>query len=276
MSPRITIHLFGRFSFNCDDRELLLRTPRKAKEILCYLITNRRKPVPRDHLARLVHGGSADRSKPALRSVLWELRAELRRSGAERVLRIDDGWGQFVQDDDVWVDVSEFESAAKDPTRLAEAIQLYRDEFLQTCDNSWCLEERERLRQIYLESLDSLVEGCEEEGNVKAGVAYATLALHDDPARECTHRALMRIYRHAGDRASALRQYEHCVAALRIELSVGPDEKTRALEGEIRSGQLQAHADRSNPRPSQMHDQTDGRVLRVAGSMPSGRGKRST
>jgi DNA-binding SARP family transcriptional activator len=38
----------------------------------------------------------------------------------------------------------------------------------------------------------------------------------------------------AGRRAEALRQYESCARILRDELGVEPDQKTRALLGQIR------------------------------------------
>ena len=187
-----------------------------------------------------------------MRQALWQLRANLAaHPGADRILRVDSDWVQLVLDDRVWLDVAEFERIAAGRSTpasenlpangaapLAEAVEIYRGEFLEGWFQGWCLEERERLRQIYLESLDALVAQCESDRDVKAGVAYATLALHTDSARECTHRSLMRLYCLAGDRASALRQYERCCSALRQELGLGPDDETKGLERAIRTGRL--------------------------------------
>jgi len=260
MKSRITIRLFGRVSVRCGKDDVLYRSATNAKEILAYLALNRRAPVPRETLAQLItRETSVDRSKKALRQALWQIRADLSRRNPEdaRVLSVDGGWVELVMDDRVWLDVAEFEKAAgppaptderafppRDVRQLVQAAELYRGELLQGWYQDWCLEERERLRRIYLEVLDKLFAHFEGEHNVDAGVAYAQLTLRTDPARECTHRGLMRLYRLSGDRASALRQYERCVELLQSELGVGPEEETRALEREIRAGRppLRRHA----------------------------------
>jgi DNA-binding SARP family transcriptional activator len=252
MKPRIAVHLFDRLSVQCGSQELLLHASGNAKELLCYLIVNRRASVPRETLASLVAPSlPPEKSRKALRHALWQLRDGLsgdRCPCADRLLGFGEGWVQFTPDETVWLDVAEFErtaaassvlgegAATHDPKRLSKAVELYRGDFLQGWYQQWCLEERERLRQIYLETLDALVAHCEAVRDINAGVAYAIHALHADPARECTHRALMRLYRAAGDRSSALQQYERCVEAVRRELGMEPDDETRALEREIRTG----------------------------------------
>ncbi|HZI89443.1 MAG TPA: bacterial transcriptional activator domain-containing protein, partial [Candidatus Polarisedimenticolia bacterium] len=164
---------------------------------------------------------------------------------AKHILHASEGWVE-LRTDNVWLDVEEFERTAVsrtlggpssvDTRRLVQAIELYRGDLLQGWYQDWCLEERDRLRQIYLETLDALVAACEDDREWNAGVAYAGRALHADPARECTHRALMRIYCAQGDRASALRQYDRCVEALKTELGIGPDAETKELARAIRAG----------------------------------------
>jgi two-component SAPR family response regulator len=170
---------------------------------------------------------------------------------ASHVVQVSDGWVE-LRVDDVWLDLAEFERAAvrrtptepasaprPDAKRWAQAVELYRGDLLQGWYPDWCLEERERLRQIYLETLDALVAACESNHDVNAGVAYAVRAHHTDPARECTHRALMRLYCLSGDRAAAVRQYEQCEKILRTELGIEPDDETKALYRSIRSGHRQ-------------------------------------
>jgi len=235
MKPRIFIRLFGKFSFQCSGQDLFTRTAIRAQEILAYLILNRRTAVRRDRLAGLISNSSQPQGpRKDLRHYLWRLSAGL---GAlrSRVLRVEEEWIQFVPDDEVWVDVGEFERAAKDPTRHPLAVELYRDELLSGWDQEWPVAERERLRQIYLETLDGLIANCEARGDVPACVAYANLALQNDATRECTHQALMRVYGTSGDRHSALLQYERCREALKT-LGVRPDAKTQELMKRIRRG----------------------------------------
>jgi DNA-binding SARP family transcriptional activator len=240
MRPRIAIRLFGRLSFQCDDKELLRHASRKAQEIFCYLVIHRRGPVPRDRLATLISKARTQtRSAKALRHALWQLNASLcpdRQPGMERVIRAEGDWVQFVIDESVSLDIAEFEAAAKNPECKAQAVALYADELLHGWDQDWCHEERERLRQIYLGTLDSLVEASESQRDAQPGVAYAMLALHNDPTRECTHRALMRLFWAQGDRKSAMLQYQRCKDALRTGLGVEPDDETQDLARRIRAG----------------------------------------
>ena len=251
MKPRICIRLFDRLAVHCGDRELLLPPSLDAREILSYLIVNRRASVPRETLATLISPNSrTERSRKALRQALWRLRDSLstdRYECASRVLSFGNGWVQFTPDTDVWVDVDAFEQAlsrsprdgppvSPEPGRLSRAVDLYKGDLLQGWDQQWCLEERERLRQMFFETLDLLIAHCISSGDVNAGVGYANRALRSDPARECTHRALMCLYVLAGDRAAAIHQYERCVEALRDDLGMEPDEETQELEREIRAG----------------------------------------
>src|ERR1051326_6701865 len=105
MKPRIEIRIFGRFSFRCEERDLLLHTSAKAKEILSYLIVNRRMAIRRECLATLISADAVpDRCRKAFRHALWQLRSDLTReqsAGADRVLRIEEEWIQFIPDDAV-------------------------------------------------------------------------------------------------------------------------------------------------------------------------------
>src|SRR5205814_7186462 len=60
-------------------------------------------------------------------------------------------------------------------------------------------------------------------------VAVATNLLAIDPLHEPAHRALMRLHAAQGRRASALRQYQTCVEALRHQLGVEPEAASRQL-----------------------------------------------
>ena len=108
--------------------------------------------------------------------------------------------------------------------------------------------ERERLRELALETLARLL--AQQRGAGAAGDALQTavqlLAL--DPLQEPVHRALMRLYADVGRRGSALQQYQLCVGILRRELGVEPEAETRQLYQELLSR-------RSAP---QQHETPDG------------------
>jgi DNA-binding SARP family transcriptional activator len=130
--------------------------------------------------------------------------------------------------------------------RLAKAAELYSSGLLDGWYQDWCLLERERLHDAHLCVLDKLAGYCEITEQYELGMVYAGRILKQDRARESTHRQLMRLHYLAGDRSSALRQYERCAAALREELDVKVDQSTRILSERIRAGEPIAASTRAS------------------------------
>ena len=118
---------------------------------------------------------------------------------------------------------------------LEQAVHVYRGDFLEGCYQDWCIFERERLQNIYLNVLDKLMDHCQSTGDYEAGLAYGAQMLRLDRARERTHRRMMQMYYLAGDRTAALRQYDRCAAALSQELGVKPSQRTEILCEQIRN-----------------------------------------
>ena len=251
----LTIRLFGKFSAELNGRRLSALDGGKLQELFCYLLLNRRRPLSREVLATLLWGDSSTaQSKKYLRQALWQLQSALslsERTQNNRLLLIDADWINFNDQAEYWFDVREFEASFGeaqgsrgqnlDPetaSRVARAVDLYRGELLEGFYDDWCLVERERLQNMYLMMLDKLMAYSEATARFDDGIAYGARILSCDRAREHTHRRLMRIYYLAGDRTSALRQYDRCQSALDEELGVKPARKTSQLFEQIRSDHL--------------------------------------
>jgi len=252
----LTIRLFGKFSAELDGQRLTGIDGGKLQELFCYLLLNRRRPHSREVLAAVLWGDSPTaQSKKYLRQALWQLQTVLglfERKQNSRLLVIDADWVNVNSDADYWFDVREFERSFGEAqgargqqfepntaARVANAVDLYRGELLEGCYDDWCLVERERLQNMYLMMLDKLMAYSEAAERFEDGISYGARILGCDRAREHTHRRLMRIYYLAGDRTSALRQYERCVGALKEELGVKPARKTSQLFEQIRSDRLE-------------------------------------
>jgi len=248
----LRISLFGKFHVECDQQTLAGLDARKVQEMFCYLLLYRDRPHPRETLASLLWNttSSAAQSKKYLRQALWKLQTAIDPQAeptGTHVLLVDLDRVQLNPDADLWLDVAEFEQAfdlvrgmpgqqlgIQQAQALQRAAQLYQGDLLEGWYQDWCLYERERLQNVYLVMLDKLIDYCEERHDYEAGLAYATRILRYDPARECTHQRVMRLYYLAGSRTTALRQYEHCVAMLEQELDVKPTKRTVALYEQIR------------------------------------------
>ncbi len=237
--------LFGRFHAERHGQPVAGLDAARAQELLGYLLLNRARPHPRLALAALLWSDLPEpQARQYLRKTLWQLSVAINgsRPSPRELLAIEPEWVQLALDERAWLDVAQFEAAyerARDvpgqelapgaAAELADAVALYRGDLLEGWYQDWCVFERERLERMYLIMLDKLMIYSESRGQYESGVAYGTLALRRDRARERTHRRLMRLHYLSGNRSEALRQFRRCAAALREELDVAPARQTRLL-----------------------------------------------
>jgi len=244
----LTIRLLGRFSAQWREHKLEGLGSSKLQELLSYLLLFRGRPHSREVLASLLWGDCPTaQSKKYLRQSLWQLQSALNPevgSPADQVLLVEPDWVDINCNCDFWLDIAALEQAFaliqgipgwqldhQIARGLEQAVLLYRGDLMEGCYQDWCLCERERLQNIYLIILDRLMAYSEAVGNYESGLNYGSLILARDRAREHTHRRQMRMHYLAGDRTSAIRQYQRCAAALDEELGVKPaDSTTRLLQ----------------------------------------------
>jgi len=249
----IKFFLFGKFRIGSDGRLIQKIEPRKAEELLVYLLLHRDQPQSREHLADVLWGEvSPEQSKAYLRKSLWQLQALLEPCCGQGFLLVDGEWLQVKPQFDFWLDIEVLEKVFRNTQgipgkdldeaqarSLQEGVDTYRGDLLDGWYQDWCLYERERLQYLYLAMLDKLMDHCESHEEYEKGLLFGKRILHYDRARERTHRRLMRLYYMAGDRTAALRQYQKCVTALKEELDVDPAERTRLLFEMLREDTLE-------------------------------------
>jgi DNA-binding SARP family transcriptional activator len=245
----VRMRLLGRVSIE-QDGQPPTDLPAKALELLSFLLLHRDRAHSREELAALLWpDAGAALARKYLRQTLWQLQSAL----AAELLLLRPGWVRIDADADWWLDVDAFErawEASRDVAgagltgmqahELEEAVVLYRGDLSEGSYSDWCIYERDRLQLTYLAMLEKLMGYCEAQHRYSQGVAYGHRILRHDPAREVTHRQLMRLHYRAGDRTTALRQYERCAEALDRELGLAPTAGTVALRDQIRADRLDA------------------------------------
>lgn len=252
--PNLRFRLFGKFTAHHDAGLLKGLEASKDQELLSYLLIHRDRPHSREALATLLWGDtSTEKSKKYLRQALWHLHAALNSDNGNGtgVLLVENDWLSLNPLSKLWTDVADFEHAFAgaegiagrqlEPNQaqaLRKAVSLYSDDLLPGYYQDWILFERERLQNMYLLMLDKLIVYLQFQGEYEVAQGYAATILRYDPARERTHRQLMHLYSLAGDRTSALRQFERCALALKQELGVKPERKTVELYERIKSDQM--------------------------------------
>ncbi len=246
----LRFQLFGKFLVLRDGCELRGLDACKERELLTYLIAHRDRPHARESLASLLWPNtSTERSKKYLRQALWHLVSTLSKQpeSAQQLLQVDHDWVQLNLSGDIWADIALFDRAFTmvqgvagrqldhhQVNLLKEAVNIYVGDFLEGWYQDWCLFERERLQNAYLYMLDKLMDRATEDEEYEAGRAYGAKILSYDRASERTYRRLMRLLYRAGDRTGALRQYQRCAIALREELGVRPERRTRQLYEQLK------------------------------------------
>jgi DNA-binding SARP family transcriptional activator len=254
----LRIRLLGKFRLQADatGEPIAGFESSKVQELFAFLLLHRSRPHTREVLANLLWRESGpDQGRKYLRQTLWQLQSALDPytvPDAPRLLTVGSEGVSLNPDAELWLDVAEFERLGatiqgirgidldkEGATAARAAVELYKADLLDGWYQDWCLCERERIQNQCLGLLDKLMRFCEVHCLYEEGISFGNRLLGFDRAREHAHRGIMRMLYLSGDRTAALRQYERCVSALDEELGVRPDRRTRALDEQIRSDQLE-------------------------------------
>ncbi len=231
----LQIELFGGVTISVDGNRVTDFATRKAEALLIYLVCNPR-PHRRETLAELLWDDlPAERAAGNLRLTLNQLRKH-----AAPFLDITRQTIAMRDDMVCWLDVEMFARvlAAKpyDPDTIAEALRLYRGDFLQGFYlrdargfSEWQLLQTEHLRQQALLWMRLLVDRYTAYSRYADGIIWAKGILEMDPLDEAAHRQLMLLFARSGQRQAAIRQYKACRELLREEYGLEPEPATEAL-----------------------------------------------
>jgi len=127
----LDIRLLGHLEVAVEGEPFRFATPRKSLQVLAYLLLHRAAPVSREYLAFLLYPDDEEGTARAkLRATLKDMQRSLPQP-ADRYVYVDAEKLAWNSHADVWLDVDAFTAASNDRSRLGEAIDLYRGEFLE-------------------------------------------------------------------------------------------------------------------------------------------------
>ena len=249
-TSRLQINCLGPFSVVLDGKPIPIgRFHRlKALTLLKFLVAHRGRPIPRETLMELLWP-EADpaRAGANLRVVLHTLRRTLEpdlKKGEASSFIISQRDQVFLDPSSrAWVDSEEFVKGSRSATTLVSqeeidgsieeyrrAASLYRGEYLEDEPYSdWCLFERERLKEVYINLCKLMASVLANHGQTTQAIDAYHTALGVDQGREEVHRELMILLWKDGRRDEAIRQFEVCRRILREELVVEPATETQTL-----------------------------------------------
>ncbi|HEY6576068.1 MAG TPA: bacterial transcriptional activator domain-containing protein [Mycobacterium sp.] len=102
-------------------------------------------------------------------------------------------------------------------------------ELLPDWSDEWVTVERERFRQIRLQTIDALGERLCESGRYRDALRVVLAGLAMDPLRESPHRLMVKAHLQLGNVADAIRQYRTYERLLDEELGVQPTREMTAM-----------------------------------------------
>jgi len=226
-STPLQLRLLGGFDLRSSHGRVAMPAGRKVRALLTCLALSPGKAWPREKLMALLW---SDRGEEQARASLRQALAEMRRVLGEPSPVRSEHDAVSLDPAFLAVDAVQFEQLAQ-AGKLGEAAALYRGPLLDGhgvrdgAFEDWILVERTRLHDLAVAALDRFA--ASQSGD--AAIATAQRLLQLDPTREETHRLLMRLYAAAGQRARALRQYDHCREILQRDLQAKPDAETERL-----------------------------------------------
>jgi len=182
-----------------------------------------------------------EHSPQKLNAIFRSTMYRLRRALFSEVVVFRQGIYAFNRQLDYWSDVEQFEELlaragalpeAETEAKIAllsQAVELYRGDYLEEFFSDWCLVRRENLRVRYISALITLGDLHLKLGEYTTALQFYNRVLRSDPYQETAYRQAIRCYVMMGDRASAIRKYQECVAVLREGLGLDPMSETQAL-----------------------------------------------
>lgn len=249
----LEIKLFGTGEVCCLNKKISIPLQQLPGQLFCYLLLNREHPQNRERLAETFwENRTTAESRKYLRKSLWQLQralSDMIDQDADQVLIVEPECLQVNPQANLWIDVAEFEGRYQAVINLRgrelnsnqyantqKAIELYHGDLLEGWYQDWCLLERERYKEMFLNLIDKLMGYCESNNQYEAGIYYGRKILKYDRTHERTHLRMMRLFYLAGDRVSAIRQYTSCRNALYEELDVEPGVEMQKLYEKIIQG----------------------------------------
>ncbi len=210
----------------------------KALHILCYLCSRRNHRAPKETLVEMFWS-DADEDTVAknFHPTISHLRKALNTGQVMKKDFVLYREGAYLLNPQYRyrLDTEEFErllAEAREARRsgnveasaqlLADAIKLYRGDFLEEFYYNWIEELQSYYRDLYLEALKESISHHSERGDHEIVIRYGQMFLARDPYQEEVHSSVMEAYVRSGNRAAAIEQFDSLRKLLRRELGVDP------------------------------------------------------
>lgn len=240
----LKVETLGHFRVLLGDRELTEKDWQRssAKRMFHYFLSYRNRDLPKEMIQEALWPDADEETserdfKVALNALTKALEPERKaRTSSYYILRNGSQY-RLLSHSGFELDVALFEESMEKGLRLREeeeaahflekGYRLYKGDFLpDNLYDDWVIEERERLRLLFLKGSDRLATFYLTSGKSSQSIPIAEKVIEIDPLWENAYRILMMAYHTLHNRTLSVRWYERCKQVLEKELGVPPMEET--------------------------------------------------
>ncbi|MCJ7568640.1 MAG: hypothetical protein MUO58_13975 [Anaerolineales bacterium] len=224
----LEIRLLGEFDVRIDGDPVIIPS-RPAQSLLAYLILNPGTRHRRERLAGLLWPESDEsNARSNLRHALWRIRKTI----GEGYLLADRVVIEFDPESEHWLDVRLLEdeiSMEGDIQAALQAVSVYGGELLPGFYDNWVVLERERIRAVFEQRMQILLEMLVENGRWDEALEWCERWIALGHVPESAFRALMIAHHNLGNSANIAAVFQRCERAMMNELGVKPSPQTAQL-----------------------------------------------
>jgi ATP/maltotriose-dependent transcriptional regulator MalT/DNA-binding SARP family transcriptional activator len=248
----LTVNMLGPIEIFRDPSRFFAAdawTTRRARDILCYIVSRRHHRAPKD---TIIDTFWAEDNVATIEKNFHPTISHIRKAlNSNQPLKQNfiiyrDGDYQLNSEFSYRIDTETFERLISDGENARreraydhcidcyeQAVSLYRGEFMPGTYEPWVDEQRSYYREQYLRMLESLAAVAEKKQEWPRTMDLAHRILREDQFREDIHCMLMRTHAALGNRVAVKEQYEALHELLQSELGVQPAAQTQQTFREL-------------------------------------------
>lgn len=209
----------------------------KARQLFQYLLSRRGKWSSRESIAvqlwpLLDNESIMQNFKVALNALNRALEPDREQGATPFFITRRDALYGINPAAEIWVDMDDFEKMAvsSDPDQMADALQIYEGDYLNdNFDDPRIIQERDRLRDLYLSTAEHLAEIRIHQRRFEEVIQIGHAMLQVDDCNEGAYRLLMRAHAASGNRTIVHTIYKRLTTQLKKELDVSPSPESESL-----------------------------------------------
>lgn len=231
---RLQLRCLGRFQVAWEKKEPIKWRTEKTRELFAFLLHNEGRELSRDELLdRVWPEDNPEKSVRQLYNGIYYIRKTLREYGVDRKLINIDG-NYSLRLGPVDFDVNRF-SGLSDKAHggtveeLEEMEALYNGDYLEMEDFHWAVFERERLLNLYLQSVIRLAQIYLESRRFDKAETVLIKGYGKNPYEETLSELLLKLYIIKGEKNKAVMHYISYSKLIDKELGVKPGEALQRL-----------------------------------------------